>query len=84
MVAIARLAEAHCLSDDAGAGADADAFFHESMERLAGILGATFEGVSIDWIAGTDPVAGPPAGPQILTADGWKPINPTDREAKAK
>ena len=63
--------------------ADEDAFFHESMERLAGSLGATFEGVSIDWIAGADPVAGPPAGPQILTADGWKPINPADREAKA-
>lgn len=56
--------------------ADADAFFHESIERLAGAVGATFEGVSRDWIAGTDPIAGPPAGPQILTADGWKPLNP--------
>lgn len=60
----------------------AAAFFHESMERLAGSSGATFEGVSLDWIAGTDPVAGPPAGPQILTADGWKRLTTTtDREA---
>lgn len=74
-VANARLAEARCLSD-------ADAFFHESMERLAGGLGATFEGVSRDWIAGTDPVAGPPAGAQILTADGWKPLTQSEpREA---
>lgn len=58
-----------------------DAFVHESMERLAGALGVTFEGMSIDWIAGTDPVAGPPAGPQILTAAGWKPLKQTDREA---
>lgn len=69
---------------DLGLSTEADAFFRESMERLAGSVGATFEGVSIDWIAGTDPVAGQPAGPQILTADGWKPINPADREAKAK
>lgn len=62
--------------------ADAESFFHESMERLAGQLGVTFEGVSIDWIAGTDPVCGPPAGPQILTADGWKPLSKTEpREA---
>lgn len=61
--------------------ADAETFFHESMERLAGGLGVTFEGVSVDWIAGTDPVAGPFAGAQILTADGWKRLTPTDREA---
>lgn len=62
--------------------ADAEAFFHESMERLAGGLRATFEGVSRDWIAGIDPVAGPPAGAQILTADGWKPLTQSEpREA---
>lgn len=63
--------------DDSGA-----AFFHESMERLAGGLGVTFEGVSRDWVAGLDPVA--PAtdpGPQILTADGWKPLTAKPREA---
>lgn len=58
---------ANGLSDD-------EAFFHESIERLAGGLGVTFEGLSIDWIAGTDPVAGPPDGAQILTAAGWKPL----------
>lgn len=73
----ARRAAARYMSDDA-------AFFHESMERLAGHLGVTFEGVSRDWIAGTDPVAGPPVGPQILTAAGWKPLTLTDREAKAE
>lgn len=62
--------------------ADAESFFHESMERLAGGLGVTFEGRSIDWIAGTDPIVGPPAGPQILTAAGWKPLTkPEPREA---
>lgn len=52
----------------------AQAFFDESLERLAGSLGLTFEGVSRDWVAGTDPVAPPPCGPQIMTAEGWRAL----------
>lgn len=63
---------------------EAEAFFHESIERLAGGLGVTFEGVSVDWVAGTDPIAPAAPGPKILTADGWRPLRrPTD-QAKAE
>ena len=63
----------------------AESSFHESMERLAGGLGVTFEGVSRDWVAGLDPVApANPPGPQILTADGWRALAPLAQAASRR